>query len=93
MTPENFCFWMQSLFEVAKMKSFDEEQTRIIAAHLKLVFVHSIDPSMGDVNHQKILNEIHESGKAKLQIKTEGTGNPEDLFSPPSHFPDLIIRC
>jgi hypothetical protein len=60
MTARDFCFWLQGTFEVADVKKLDEKQTSIIKAHLNLVFVHEIDPSMGDEKHQEELNKIHE---------------------------------
>lgn len=36
----------------------------MIQAHLNLVFVHEIDPSMGNQEHQDKLNKIHNEGKS-----------------------------
>lgn len=49
MHARDFCFWMQSLFEVAKITEFDAEQTALIRQHLGLVFQH--DPSITGVEH------------------------------------------
>lgn len=43
MTTRDFCYWLQGVFEVGKLTSLDEEQTKIVKNHLNLVFVHSID--------------------------------------------------
>lgn len=43
MTPREFCYWLQGVFEIGKLDSLDEEQTKIVKDHLNLVFVHSID--------------------------------------------------
>lgn len=43
MTPREFCYWLQGVFEIGKPVSLDQEQTKIIKNHLNLVFVHSID--------------------------------------------------
>lgn len=59
MTSRDFCFWMQSLFEVADLKEFDARQTEIVKRHLALVFKHEIDPSMGDAKHQAALDAVH----------------------------------
>ena len=52
MTSRDFCFWLQGVFEVNDLKSLDEKQTKIVKAHLALAFIHDIDPSMGDKEHQ-----------------------------------------
>lgn len=38
MTPENFAYWLQGLFEVGKLESLDKVQTQQIKDHLELVF-------------------------------------------------------
>ena len=43
MTPINFAYWLQGLFEIGKVTQLDEEQTQIVKNHLALVFAHSID--------------------------------------------------
>ena len=40
MTPREFCYWLQGVFEVAKLTSLNEEQTTQIKNHLNLAFVH-----------------------------------------------------
>lgn len=64
MTSQEFCYFLQGLFELGKPKSLDEEQTELIKRHLNLVFIHDIDPKAGDEDHQKKLNEAH-SGRPK----------------------------
>jgi len=59
MTSRDFAFWLQGYFEVSDPKEIGPKETEMIKKHLALVFKHEIDPSMGDVKHQKILNEIH----------------------------------
>lgn len=44
MTPRDFCYWLQGMFELNDgLKSLNETQTKLIKQHLKLVFIHSID--------------------------------------------------
>jgi hypothetical protein len=38
MTPENFCFWLQGLFELEDPKQLTESQTKLVKEHLELVF-------------------------------------------------------
>ncbi len=59
MSSRDFCFWLQGFLELNKPKSLTEEQTKLVAAHLNLVFKHEIDPSIGDQEHQDSLNQIH----------------------------------
>lgn len=59
MTSRDFCFWLQGFFELGEEKILTKEQTELVKQHLQLVFKHEIDPSMGDVNHQKELDELH----------------------------------
>lgn len=59
MTSRDFCYWLQGLFELQNPKSLDENQTDLVRRHLALVFKHEIDPSYGDRNHQRELEQIH----------------------------------
>ncbi len=38
MTPENFCYWLNGLFEISNTDSITDEQVKIIKEHLNLVF-------------------------------------------------------
>lgn len=59
MTSRDFAYWLQGFFEIDNPKSIDENKTEMIKRHLNLVFKHEIDPSMGDADHQKELDDIH----------------------------------
>ncbi len=63
MTPQNFCYWLQGFFEITgtDVKTLNEKQINMIKSHLRLVFRDSIDPSMGNQEHQNNLNAIHQS--------------------------------
>jgi hypothetical protein len=43
MTPRDFCYWLQGMFELQKVTKLDNEQVTTIKNHLNLVFVHEID--------------------------------------------------
>jgi hypothetical protein len=45
MTSRDFCYWLQGVFEGAKVTSLNEEQVKVIKNHLSMVFIHEIDPS------------------------------------------------
>ncbi len=60
MTSRDFCYWLQGFFEIAKpQEGLSQEQLKMIQNHLNMVFIHEIDPSMGDQQHQDRLNEAH----------------------------------
>ncbi len=64
MTSRDFAYWLQGFFEITdaggKTEGLSSEQVNIIKRHLNLVFVHEIDPSYGNKQHQAELNLIHE---------------------------------
>ncbi len=68
MTSRDFVYWLQGYFEIAKPSTISEEQTVLIQKHLNLVFKHEIDPSMGNAEHQKDLNDIHAEIKKMQQL-------------------------
>lgn len=59
MTSRDFCYWLQGFFEISEVEDMSKEQLIVIKKHLNMVFVHEIDPSMGDSEHQAKLNAIH----------------------------------
>lgn len=72
MTSRDFAYWLQGFFEIQNPLEITEEQTEMIKKHLSLVFIHEIDPSMGDKKHQTKLNNVHNSPLAnnnKNEIK------------------------
>lgn len=67
MTARDFCYWLQSAFELSGAIDFDKKQTEIIKNHLAMVFYHEIDPSHGDQEHQGKLSEIHQGNMTDLK--------------------------
>lgn len=67
MTSRDFAFWLQGFFEITGTESLtlSAEQVAMVKKHLALVFLHEIDPSMGDQKHQNKLNETHGSAPHK----------------------------
>lgn len=59
MRSRDFAYWMQGFFEISDSDDVTPEQIRIIKKHLNLVFIHEIDPSMGNEEHQDKLNKEH----------------------------------
>lgn len=59
MTSRDFCYWLQGYFEVANPDVIHMDKIEMIKKHLNLVFIHEIDPSMGDKKEQDKLNKVH----------------------------------
>lgn len=70
MTSRDFCFWLQGFFEITEEAGMNVKQADIIKAHLAMVFVHEIDPSMGKPAHQSALNDLHGKPTIGGQIQT-----------------------
>lgn len=45
MKAQEFCYWLQGMFELTNLAQLNADQTAKIRAHLAMVFVHDIDPS------------------------------------------------
>ena len=59
MTSRDFAFWLQGYLEIENQRQLDQTKIDKIRSHLNLVFVHEIDPSMGDEEEQKKLDYFH----------------------------------
>lgn len=61
MLARDFCFWLQGYMEISTHSTpgLTAHQLEIVKKHLNLVFLHDIDPSMGDKKHQEELNTAH----------------------------------
>ena len=68
MTSKDFAYWLQGFFELSDANApLTEKQVQTIKNHLKLVFLHEIDPSYSDdPTVQKIFQNIHD-GKKPLE--------------------------
>jgi hypothetical protein len=70
MTSRDFCYWLQGYSEIAGQAdvpmAITAEQAACIQKHLSMVFLHEIDPSMGDKEEQSKLDAIHNKPDAKL---------------------------
>jgi hypothetical protein len=56
ITTRDFCLWLDSVLDE---RALTAEQTAAIRQRLSDVFLHEIDPAMGDDTHQDALNRIH----------------------------------
>jgi len=62
MTSRDFAYWLQGFFEITGTNKIDESQAEMIKAHLNLVFIHEIDPSINKQHTPEIvdkMNKIH----------------------------------
>ena len=86
MTSRDFVYWLQGFFELGEVDTLNSKQVKTIKNHLNMVFVHEIDPSMGDQKMQDILNEIHK----------EDNSSNENSFPPHNVSPNpdsVVYRC
>ena len=58
-TAEQFVVWLKGLLDGVAGTVLTPEQNQKIRVELNEVFVHEIDPSMGDEEHQRALDDIH----------------------------------
>jgi hypothetical protein len=88
MTSKDFVYWFQGFFELSDTKTLDEKQVQTIKNHLKLVFLHEIDPSYSDDKTvQQIFQNIHD-GKKPLEgidIRKPVSGRHNDS--------NVIVKC
>ena len=56
MRSVEFAYWLQGFFELSESNNLTEKQTQMIKNHLKLVFIHEIDPSYSD--DPKVLEKL-----------------------------------
>lgn len=66
MTSRDFCYFLQGFLETSNVNEITQDQLVVIRNHLNMVFKHEIDPSYGDLDHQKVLSDIHQ-GKDTFQ--------------------------
>jgi hypothetical protein len=103
MTSRDLVYWLQGLMELGDPKTLNEKQVDLIKKHLRMVFIHEIDPSFPE-EHQAVLNKAHESSVEELiekgyepfspEVKEELKKNLGELAKPwPKPKRDDKIRC
>ena len=70
MKSRDFCFWLQGFFELSDDQGISPTKAKMVQDHLKLVFVHEIDPSMGSKEEQGKLNALHGQGGSGVGAPT-----------------------
>lgn len=90
MTSRDFCFWLQGFFELqGTNQALTPEQVKIIKNHLKLVFIHEIDPSYSDNKVvQQIFQNIHDGKDPLLGIQGVSFTGPSN-----TNPADVVVRC
>jgi hypothetical protein len=89
MRSDQFVYWLQGFFELqGTNQALTTEQVQIIRNHLKLVFLHEIDPSYSDNKVvQQIFQNIHDGKQPLHGIQgVSFTGAVDDKKEP-------IARC
>lgn len=89
MEAKNFVYWLQGFFELSKTNEpLSLEQIQTIKNHLKLVFLHEIDPSYSDNKVvQQIFQNIHDGKDPLMGIQgTSFTGKVNET-------PNQKMRC
>ena len=93
MTSKDFAYWLQGFFELSNANTpLTEKQVQTIKNHLKLVFLHEIDPSYSDdLTVQKIFQNIHDG---KKPLDGVGLEPVKDQFPHNRTRPgELIVKC
>ncbi len=94
MKSTEFAYWLQGFFELSEPnKALTPEQVKVIKNHLKLVFLHEIDPSYSDNKLvQTIFQNIHD-GKDPLN-GLNITHKPQTSTSiKPQRTGEVIVKC
>lgn len=53
MKSRDFVYWLQGVFEIGDLKTLNEDQVKIVNAHLDLVFAHEKKPELDFVHWLK----------------------------------------
>lgn len=101
MKSVNFIYWLQGFFEIADAKTLSEDQVAMVRRHLNMVFVHEIDPAMGDEKHQQALDQAHRPASeyklpdpAKVREAIEEAAKSRPRPDPSMfHNPNRLYRC
>lgn len=70
MKSQEFCYWLQGFFELAKPVELNAMQTDLIQRHLNMVFFHEIDPSY-PAAQQKPLQDLHDGVDTTTRVVNE----------------------
>lgn len=82
MTPENFCYWLQGLFEIEEPDFLSKGQIRMIRDHLSLVF-----------NHPKAQAEARLRAFDKIFPKSKTKWKPVKRKTTHQRKPEIVRYC
>lgn len=93
MKADQFCYWLQGIFEGNNITKLDEEQVTTIKNHLKLVFLYDIDPSYTDNKIlQHIMQNVHD-GKDPMDGVTASLKNEWPDLSSTRPTNEVRLKC
>jgi hypothetical protein len=81
MKTENFCYWLQGMFELTGSEELTKDQVRIIKNHLNLVFEHIDLDATKHIEDKSVAEKI----QSKLN-ETHSGNNLDDKFT-------KVYRC
>lgn len=89
MKSQEFCYWMQGLFELADPVELNAKQTDLIKRHLNMVFLHEIDPSY-PAEQQAPLQQLHDGESGAT---TEITPPVRPFSGHPFGNEQVFLKC
>ena len=75
VSPQAFCVWLLSFLEETGVRALTPAETTLIREFLSAVFQHDIDPRMGTLSHQLMLNGIHSGAHERSEPAPRGPGD------------------
>ena len=92
MTSKDFAYWLQGFFELSDPTApLTEKQVQTIKNHLKLVFLHEIDPSYtDDPIVQKIFQNVHDGKKPLDGLDIKNKIHQHGWNKKPG---EVIVKC
>lgn len=92
MTSVQFAYWLQGFFELSDPNApLTDKQVQTIKNHLKLVFLHEIDPSYSDDPIvQKIFQNIHDGKKPLDGLDVKNKIHQQSWHQKPG---EVIVKC
>jgi hypothetical protein len=64
ISTRDFCIWLRQFLGTGAPHALTRAETAAIRQRLSEVFIHEIDPAMGDAAHRTMLDRIHRGGSA-----------------------------
>ena len=93
MTPEQFCYWLQGMFELTNTRSLSEKQLEVVRNHLQLVFTKmtpdvEIDvDELDDTDEDTLKKALEKLSKKSDKWELEEPALPQTFPNKPSIYP------